>query len=266
MYRILLITFACWSIALNFAKAQATQSIADSTINAYLKQINYWSSYYKNAGYDNDSLLAANTKLMQYLKILTKSKESLNYSLPLSEASGLINLSASNGQLRAYVWDSWLNTDMHYFNELIQYRSSDTCAVNILNDITDTTQHTSPGAYFTEINVFTTNNNKPVYLFTDCTIASNNLKASGIKAYTVNNDKLSEYPIFKTKSHLNSSIEYVYEAAYDAATTLTQYIHFSNNRKTLYIPVVEADRQLRKAYWVYEFNGNNFVYKKKIKS
>ena len=266
MGKILLLIGVCWSLLINVVHGQTNSTIADSTIYAYLKQINYWSSYYKNAGYDNDSLMAANVKLMQYLKHITQLKESIYYALPQSEAAGLINITASNAQLRAYAWDSWLSTDMHYFNQIIQYRNADTAAITILNDIADTTQHAAPGAYFIEINVCTTQNNTTVYLLTDCTIASNNLKASGIKAYAVKDGKLTEYPIFKTKNHLNNSIEFVYEAAYDAATALTQYIHFSTDKKQLFIPVVEADRQLKKAYWVYEFNGNNYVYKKKMKS
>jgi hypothetical protein len=257
---------ACFSCPLQGREMPVSAHIADSTIAYYLKQINYWSSINKNAGFDNDSLLATNQKMMHYLKQLSLSKESLLYTLQAAETGGLISFTASGTTLRVYAWDSWLNTDMHYFNQLIQYVSSDTCTYKVLNDVADSASYIGPGAYFTELNTFTTQSGKTIYVLSDCTVANSNLKANGIKAYMVQNGQLNEYPFFKTKRHQNSSIDFMFDASYDAAKTLTMSIHFSNDHKLLYIPVVKADKHLRDAYWMYGYNGEKFIFKKRIKA
>jgi len=249
-----------------FAQNIGSNSVnADSTMAWYLKRISYWASATKYAPEESDSLIDLNRKLMGYVINFGGNADNLTARFPRSEALGLISMASDDNKLKLYAWDTWTGNTMHYFNAVAQYSRGNGAGVKILNDISDTTKTPDPGAYVTEINTVHTSDGKVVYLVTDCTVASKNEKATGIKAYTIENGELKNLSFFKTKKLITNYIDLVYNISYDPVNSFVSVIHFSADKKELFIPVVSADGRLANKYWVYVFNGEMYVFKKQSK-
>ncbi len=237
----------------------------DSVMASYLKGINVQANAHKYAPEESDSLFALNRHLMAYLKGIASDYKTIGSHFSNAENMGLMSMISEDKLFRIYAWDTWTGNTMHYFNSLAQYRFGNNASIKVLNDISDSSKPLDPGSYPTEINTVKTKKGQTVYLLTDCTVASAHDKAEGIKAYTIENGELNAIPFFKTKKKITNYIDFVYDVTYDSLTSLIISIHFSPDKKSLYIPVITRTGHLANEYWEYVFNGKKYVFRKKIK-
>jgi len=237
----------------------------DSTMAAYLQQINFWSSYINGMSEPPDTLVHTNNRLMEYLKMVAADPHTIYTSFPLAEGKGLMSITSSDGKLRVYAWDTWTGGSMHYFNSLAQYNAVANVNVKVLNDVNSNSKSADPGAYYTEMNTIAKADGKTAYLITDCTIASKTNKANGIHAYEIDGNDLKKTMLFKTRKHISDFIDFVYDVSYDSINAIIVSIHFSPDKRKLYIPVVLKNGRLANEYWVYVFKGDKYVYKKRVK-
>ncbi len=255
----------CCSIYVNARTPVYGNVKEDSTASSYLKNIKRWSNSTKYALEESDSLLGFNKQLTGYLKnALTQVP--IEGKLYQAESYGLMSTTSEDNKLHLYTWDTWAGNTMHYFNTLAQYRTDGTTKVRVLNDITDTTKSAELGSYATEISSIQIKDGKTVYLVMDYTIASKNEKGNGVRAFVIENGELKNHPLFKTQKLVTNYIDFVYNVTYDSLTSFIIQIHLSPDKKKLYIPVILKTGRLAKEYWVYAFNGDKYVYKKRIKA
>jgi len=260
---LLTVFFSC-----SFASAQyKTPYIPymDSVLASYLEKINHFSNASKYASEVPDTLISLNRALMAYLKHITADYKTIESHFTQAENMGLMSMISEDKLFRLYAWDTWTGNTMHYFNALAQFRFGNNANIKVLNDISDTTKPNDPGSYFTELNTIHTRKGKTIYLVTGCTVASAHDKAQGISAYAIENGALKNVPFLKTKKHIADHLDFVYDVSYDSLTSIIISIHFSSDKKILYIPVVMPNGHLANEYWIYILKHDKYVFKKKIK-
>jgi hypothetical protein len=100
-------------------------------------------------------------------------------------------------------------------------------------------------------------------MVSDCTVASNNYKANGIKAYAIDGGKLKTVSFFESDDEPKDNIDYVFSASYDSTNFNPGIIHFSEDKKQLFVPMVAKNGKLSKGFLVYNFDGYKYVLSKK---
>ncbi len=254
------------TIAHNPLQAQEPLTDIDQHIAAYLERISYWGAVYKTPTDYNDSLMAANERLMTYMKIVCKNPATLKYSFPKALENGLIVVSSEDSSLRFYSWDSWVDPALHVFNSIVQYHTSAGVKMKVLNNVSNLYKRGDPGSYFMDITTVRTKTGKTVYMATDCSIAGEN-KGYGVRAYTIEKDTLTTVPFFKTGNTVTSTLDYAARENYSGDTTGGFHgqlvsMHFSTDKKRFYLPEISPTGILSFKYFIFKFNGEMFVYRK----
>ena len=258
---LLLLAASCSALA----QEESGQSI-DRTISKYLEQINYLGELNKVPTDYDDSLIAANHRLIVYLQSACAGPLHTTTPLPKAEEGGLIINASSDGQLRYYAWDTWADQKSHFFDGLLQFNTPHGVKVAVLNNIDELNKRGDPGSYITEVATCQTTDGKTVYLPIECSIVSGN-KGYGIRAIEIKNDTISPIPFFKTHKLKTSYIDFAFQEYYSGDTagtgSLLTTLHFSADKKTLYVPEITLRGRLTTRYFIYKYNGDMFVYKRR---
>jgi len=260
------IAIACLLLCTTVLRAQQRPADIDKTIAAYLERITYWGAVYKTPTDYNDSLMAANERLMTYMKVVCEQPATLRYSFPKALENGLIVVSSEDSTLRFYSWDSWVDPSLHVFNSLVQYHTSAGIKIRVLNNVSNLYKRGDPGSYFMDITTVRTKAGKTVYMATDCSIAGEN-KGYGVRAYTIEKDSLITTPFFRSGNKVTSSLDYAARENYSGDTTGGFHgqlvsLHFSTDKKRLFLPEISPTGILSFKYFIFKFNGEMFVYRK----
>ncbi len=239
----------------------------DKTVSGYLERINYWGEVFKTPTDYNDSLIVANDRLMSYMKATCQDPATLRYGFEKAQESGLLTVTSEDSSLRFYCWDTWLDETLHCFDALVQYTTASGTKVNVISSISNLYKHGDPGSYFTDLVTVHTNAGKTVYLATDCNIAGDS-KGYEVKAYTIEKDSLISIPFFKTGDKVTKSIDYAYRENYTGDSTGGYHgqfnsLHFSADKSKLFLPIISNTGIMNERYYIYKFEGDMFVYKKK---
>lgn len=244
-----------------------TPTDIDSRVAAYLKVINYWGEMFKTPTDYDDSLIAANNRLFDYMKVVCYNPATLKASFPKAQEEGLITISSDDSILRFYSWDTWIDQTLHCFNSFMQYRTTKGIKVVVLNSLSNLYKHGDPGAYITDVTTVHTSSGKTVYLVTDCNIAGDN-KGYEVKAYTMQQDTLVSIPFFKNGKNVLRSVDYAYRENYTGDTTGVNHgqfntLHFSADKSKLFLPIIAINGEIDERYYIFKFDGEMYVYKKK---
>jgi len=246
------------SILISFVShAQALETI-DTKVGQYFEHIDKWVADRDNAA-ASDSLAAVNDELSDYMnKILVKVPATLGYSF---KTQGLTYVSSDDGKIRFYDWDTQTGGTMHFFTDLTQYSTTKGIKVHAIGK---TSAREDPGCFYKTITTVKTKSNI-VYVVSYATVGSNRDKGAGVEAYAIVNDKLVSVQLFKTKTKALSDISYSYDFFASGDIERFPEIHFSKDKKKLYVPIVDKKGAFTKAFLVYVFNGNNYVFDKSAK-
>lgn len=260
---------AAWLFVIpaNAQNETAIANEADSVFTSYLAQINYWSNIYRFPSMESDSLVQPNMSLMKYARKALLQPQTISAPFPYATDKGLMVTSSEDGKLRFYAWDTWIGGSMHVFNALMQYMSGDSVKLKVLNDIATFMARPNPGSYCTDIKTMYTRDKKTVYLVTDCSIASDNDRAYGIRAYEIENGTINAVPFFRQGKLTTTSLNYAFNSVPGTDTIPHEYnmVHMSDDKSKLYVPIVNNNGVLSDYFAEFRFDGDYFILKRKTK-
>jgi hypothetical protein len=260
------IAILCYCLLfINTISAQTTDADkADYTIAVYLNKINHLSQVKRDPDVESDSLILVNNQLMAYIQSIGNQPAILASALSRAEDAGMIMQTSEDKKIRFYAWDTWIDNAMHYFNLLAQYQAGNETKMLVLNDIAIRTNDLrDPGSYPTELDMIQNRDGKTIYMLSDCSVAPNNYKANGVKAYAIEDGIRKTVSFFETTGAPVDNIDYVFNATYDSTNFNPGIIHFSEDKKQLFVPYVTPNGKLSKDFLLYNFDGRKYVLNKK---
>jgi hypothetical protein len=228
--------------------AQTPQQIESDLLKPF-KNIFYYAE--KN---DQDKSGEANDQFAKKLKsYCEKVPATLSYPFSSLTQEHLDISTSSDGHLRIYSWDIWSGGTMHFFENVMQYKTG--AAIKAIIDTPKGDGDVRPN--YNKVYTFQVSG-KTYYLTVYLLIGSSKDLEEGIQVFSIENGKLNtDTRIIKTKSGLHSRIIYDYDLS-RTSEKVTSEIHFDANTKSIYIPVVLENGKLTNNYIVYKFTGQYF--------
>jgi len=160
---------------------------------------------------------------------------------------------SSDGQLRIYSWDTWSGGTMHFFENVMQYKTETT--VKAVLDTSQGDGDVRPN--YNKIYTFQANG-KIYYLAVYLLIGSSKDLQKGIQVFSIENGTLNtDTRIIRTKSGLHSQITYDYDLSRTSEKVHSE-AHFDANTQSIYIPVVLENGKLTNNYIIYKFTAQYF--------
>jgi hypothetical protein len=237
----------------------------DARVAGYMRRINYWAAT-TDREHRDDSLEKANCVLVAYLLRLGDAQpSSIRATFSKAEKEGLSVVSAPDGQLRLYCWDTRMGGTMRLYQDIVQYATKNGVQCRNMKD--STIAGGDYGFYATAVIAIPAKGGRRAYLIPKHAVVSNKDRYSGIDAYVMEGESLKPFNLFQAGSKLLSSIGYGYDEFASANNLNTRKlinlpdIHLSKDLHTLYIPVVKGET-LTDKYLIYKFDGNHFVFDK----
>lgn len=207
-----------------------------------------------------DKLEAANERMENYFALVAKKVELMGAKLPLANKAGLGNSISEDKKLAVYNWDTWQGGTMHFFTDMLVYKTVNGVQVA---DMKDTSVEGDPGGYCMGIDEVHTKSGGAVYLVYMRAIASTKDRDDVVTAYEIVNGQLVKKNFFKTKTKLLNSIDYEFDMFENDGTKHLPTLQLSKDKKKFYVPIVNKDGVFEKGDLVYEFDGEMFVFKGK---
>lgn len=237
-------------IVSNSLFAQTPQQIEADLVKSY-KKIEYYSL--KN---DYEKTSSANDEFETKLKTYTE-KVSSTLTCPfVALKKSHVDISTStDGLFRIYSWDTMTGGTMRAFENVFQYRSAEKL-ISILD------RPKEEGDYihnYYKIYTFI-NNAKAYYLTVYTDIGSTKDVADGIHVFVVDNGKLGDAKIIQTRSGLHNDLHYDYDFG---SVVNTEYDkrpapRFDEKTNTIYLPLIDGNRQMTSKFILYKFTGQYF--------
>jgi len=263
-------------MVLDIARASATVALAVSlfvvTSLAQIKsderalvasagQLSKYSSYGNDYSEENDERLARANEAFRILvlSITRQNPESLEYDFPSLQEHVRIR-SSPDGNFRIYSWDTESGGTMHFFENVIQFR-------------TPSGVRSRPGFYgegdaqsmIDRLEQFPSANGM-VYLAFASSILSTSLRGQSVTAYRINKNRsrVEEAPIFVSPEGRTASLAIGFDffsVPEDARGE--NLIRFDAAAGTIGLPVVVEDEEYRQGritgkYEEYRFDGRRF--------
>jgi len=239
-----------------FAQKLTLKAIEDDLHKSYLKILDI---RFNNGTTSYDSLEKENNIFIEKIQSYTS-----NYPLTLtykfdSLRKDNINIHIVNSEdnlFRIYSWDTWMGGTMHDFKNIFQYRSGNKVYSRLSYDTTD--QDYIP--FYSQI--FTLKaNNKVYYLAIYNGIYSTKDASQSIRIFTIQNHSLNDkVKLIKTSSGLVNSIDVYFDffSVVDRPERPLRLIKYDQQKRIIYIPIVDDSSKVTKRFILYQFNGNVF--------
>ena len=211
------------------------------------------------------AVLTGNRNLKNYIdKTFTSDPATLQMKFPeLKEV--LKYTSSRDRKIRAYSWESGINGNEMSF---LQFQAGDKTKIiwnTKVSDLTDAGSLAFVYNYsYSSITSVKTKLGKTVYLLIyEMQFPRVHERQEIIDAYAIDHGKLEPVYFFRTTKHQLSSISYSHDGQ-GSIPDADSEIHLSDDKKTLYIPIVK-DYYVTDKFLVYKFDGNNYVFDKNAK-
>jgi hypothetical protein len=250
---LILFSFLCF-ISYDLS-AQTLKQIENDLLRSF-KRIDYWDQQRsKDTSMAwSDSLEKANDVFGKKLKDYTqKYPATITYLFSLLVKEHLNIISSTDGLFRIYTWDTWTGGTMHFFENVMQFKSGE----NTISTLVPRGVEGDGGPYYDKLYTFKANS-KTYYLTTWLAIGSTRDYVRGIQTFSIENGKLNTAAkIIKTRTGLHSEINYEYDLVRtDEKTNST--IHFDLKTQSIYVPIVLGQGKLTNNYIIYKFTGQYF--------
>lgn len=255
-YLNLLLLFFCCLISSSLL-AQTSPQIEADLLKSF-KKIDYWDQQRSNdttlASYD--SLDKANNFFAKKLKgYVEKYPSTITHPFKSLVKEHLDISNSTDGLFRIYSWDTEAGGTMHFFESVFQYRyGSKTYAV------LDTPKMEGDGRpNYQRMYTFKANG-KAYYLACYLTIGSSKDAGNGIHVFTIDDGKLKDAKLIKTHSGLHDDLDYDYNffSIVDIPFEKRPSIRFESTTNTIYLPLVDGNRNVTKKFIEYKFTGQYF--------
>lgn len=249
-------------LALGVAAFAQTNAQIERELAAGIKEIEKYGTYGGN--YDEDKLPKAQDAFKNKLLKYTKKPATLGYKFPELDKSMYIATS-DDGKFRIYSWDLQDGGTMHNFARVYQFVGADG-KVYSKTGAAAAEDEGDPGSFVTDIFTLDTNAGK-VYIVCSTFIGSTQDHSQSANLYRIEGNKLNDkVKLIKTKSGLTDSLSFAYSffSVVDRPERPVKLISFDKKTRTLKIPVVIVDEELRSGRVTnksisYRFNGTYFV-------
>jgi len=235
---------------------QTLKQIEDDLFKSF-KKIEYWRGKSGDTAVDAvEALYRANDQFAVKLKQFTeKYPSTIKY--PFSSLiKAHVDISTSNdGLFRIYSWDTETGGTMHYFENVMQYKSGAT-----VKAIIDKPDGEAVSNYnYNEIYSLQANG-KVYYLARYLMIGSTKDVFDGIHVFTINNGKLTNAKIIKTHSGLHNELSYEYDfgSVVDIDYKKRPRPYFDEKTNIIYLPLVDGNSQMTNKFILYKFTGQYF--------
>ena len=184
--------------------------------------------------------------------------------------NGINILTSGDKRLRIYCWDTWTSKALHRFNTLVQYRTTDSISLVAWADIGADRGHIGrTSSCYSEITTIYTADDKPIYLLMSYSINNGNEGNHSVQAYTIDST-LSPVAVFNKDGGVTNMLRVQSDRAIrgvwpDDDTN----IKLSADGNYLYVPILKKSNSKKikkgeKSYYVYKFDGREFVYRKNL--
>ncbi|HVV54881.1 MAG TPA: hypothetical protein VHC47_06135 [Mucilaginibacter sp.] len=240
--------------------AQTPQQIEADLLRSF-KKIDYWYQRANDttANADlaaNDSLENANDFFARKLKnYAEKYPSTITYPFDSIRKRYLSISTSADGLFRIYSWDKETGGTMHFFENVMQYKTG----VRTMAVIDTPQSEGDFGPSYNKINTFEAKGGT-YYLTNYLFVESSRYSAFGITVFTIEGSKLVAAKIIRTSSGLHSGISYEVDFSKICEKTYSKLpqIHFSNATNTIYLPVVNWNYQMTNKFILYKFTGRYF--------
>jgi hypothetical protein len=172
-------------------------------------------------------------------------------------------LTSEDGNLRFYVWGrvGMEGTLGAVTDELVQYKDNEKVFAYDYRS-NKVVEGMYPGNVFFDAIYEVVINNKKYYLVESSSYLHMDMSSSNITAYSIENEKLKEKKIFKTKkgktAGFDVSLDYIGVHTPDLYYEKHK-LHYDYLKQVLYVPVIEND-EFQGQYSLYQLKGNYFEY------
>ena len=204
----------------------------------------------------SDSLEKANVIFGKKLKDYTqKYPATITYLFTSLVKEHLDISSSTDGLFRIYSWDTETGGTMHFFENVMQYKSGTNFKAII--DTAKSEGDSRPN--YSKIYTFKANG-KAHYLSIFLFIGSTKDIAEGVHIFTIENGKLADAELIKTYSGLLSELSYDYDfgSVVNIDYEKRPRIHFNNATNTIFLPLVDGNYKMTSKFISYKFNGQYF--------
>jgi hypothetical protein len=170
---------------------------------------------------------------------------------------------SDDGKLRILSWDTDTGGTLHIYCSMAQFKSPDGKAGYALLQHPDLPAHDqeSKVPIFGEVNkidTVVTDAKQTVYLVRYSARISTQKFAEGITAVSLQNGKIKQFPLFKTKREILSQINFTSSASDEGE--LPEFQFSESNGYTLLVPIISDLDKFRNNFLKYTFDGKYFSY------
>jgi hypothetical protein len=234
--------------------AQTPKSIEADLYKSY-KKIDYWFGKKGDATIKaDDSLSKANEVFGRKLAYYTsKYSFTIHQKFLLLEKNHVDISSSPDGLLRIYSWDTETGGTMHFFENVLQYKTGKTTISTLQKPMAD--ENIFPDYY--KIYLFKAND-RTYYLSVYIVVGSTKILGDGLQIFAVENGKLNEdVKLIKTPSGMHSKLNYDYDDSFENWKAEPE-ISFDEVTKTIKLPLIALNGKSTHRYITYKFNGQYF--------
>lgn len=202
---------------------------------------------------DYDKLGALNDDLVdqidQYIQL---TPDFLQKDFPHWRENGIELVTSADKKLCIIFWNMQTGGTMREYQDLICWQTTKGLKSSIMNKGGD--------ASYSTLSTFKKRDGSSFYIANGMIHGSNRDKENFIQAYTIDGMNLNDKAeVFKTPKKRLNYISLALDMA--TATSDEDFIHFSNDRKILYIPVTNTKGEIKDGvYLIYKYDGNDFVF------
>jgi hypothetical protein len=255
-FRLFLFACCCFSASNNLF-AQSPKAIEAALLRSF-NRIDYWDQQRsKDATMAwSDSLEKANDVFAKKLKgYIQKYPSTITYPFSLLVKEHLYISSSTDGLFRIYSWDTRTGGTTQFFENVLQYKTGSSFKAIIDTPKSEGDNRPNYHKMFT-----LQTNGHSYYLSVYLDIGSTKDIADGIHIFTIENGRLTDAKLIKTHSGLRSDLSYDYDfgSVVNIDFEKRPVIRFDNTTKTIYLPLVDGNRQMTNKFILYKFNGQYF--------
>ncbi|HVW97655.1 MAG TPA: hypothetical protein VHA56_16900 [Mucilaginibacter sp.] len=210
---------------------------------------------FKKIDYNNDDNFAANELFGKKLRaIASQYPATIAQKFPLLEKAGLDIATSDDGLFRIYSWDTWTGGTMHFFENVLQYKTG-AKTVALLDTPKDESDN-RPN--YKKIYTLKTPG-QTYYLCTYQTIASSKDVGQGLQVFAIENGKLNnDVKLIKSQGKLQSQLYYDFDFFSVADWKVRPSINYDAATQTIHLPQVAANGSVTHKEIRYKFNGSFF--------
>jgi hypothetical protein len=192
-------------------------------------------------------------------KYITSTPFSLNYPFKKLRDSNYCDVATSaDGNLRIYSWDTWQGGTMHFFNQIIQYRSGG----HIFTKIPQY-EEGDPGTFCSAIYTVWIRG-IAYYLPISNGIGSTKDASQSISVLAIHDGELIDtVQLFRTKTEMLHSIDVYYDffSVVDRPERPVVLITYDDKHKVLRIALVKDNGQVTNRNLLYKLGDHCFIFK-----